>query len=393
MQQEFLYTKVLQQVSRAYPVYSHAQIVDETVQRLYQNFIPKQDRHLIRLSFKADLTQNDLDIFLKHWDIEAAGSKGAAIAAYFMKMHPTLKFDAYTGPRLKGLLNYLRFQNLELIGHFSKIVRHLNQKGIVPMIIKGGAMRYLRPDLPRVMGDIDILLHSPKDLKIAKKLVQEMGYIFTDADHSVDVHPKDNPQKGILDIHQFFGFLSQFNNAINHELFKRAEKKRIFSVDVLLPIPEDMVFICLNNLTLNLKHSACVQGLPQAIFDLTYLIGLKKDFDWDIVMRDILITHTQAPCYLAMRFINQVVPDLFPKSLLSDKKLRQDLENFIDHDKFYSLYVHDVKFACKKLKLFQAIRHWSTFKNYIRSEGQHFFTKRILKHPLLIRLFLKCFYG
>jgi len=376
-----------------YLKYPSARIIDETVRILYQDLIHEQDRRLIRFSFNPDITQKDLNDFLNQWDIEAAGSNSAVILAYFMKMHPELQFNAYTGPRLKGLLKFLRFQNLELIGHFSKIVRQLNQKGITPMLIKGGAMRYLRSDLPRVMGDMDILLHSEEELNIAKQSVLEMGYSFSDEKHSFDVHPKNNPEKGIIDIHRFFGFLPQLNEEINNEMFKRSTKQRIFSVDAYLPAPEDMVFICLNNLARNLKESTSIRGIPQAIFDLTYLISFKKDFDWNIVMRDIVLTNTHVASYLAMRFINQAVPDIFPEFLLSNKKLYRDLENFVNYDKFYSLYVHDVKFACKKLRFIKAIRHWSTFKNYLRLEGQHFFTKRIIKHPLLIRLFFKYFSG
>ena len=94
-----------------------------------------------------------------------------------------------------------------------------------------------------------------------------------------------------------------------------------------------------------------------------------------------------------MQFIHQIVPDIFPKTLLLSPKIKKEVENFINHDKFYSLYVHDVKMACKKLKFIKEIRHWSTLKSYLRLKGQHFFTKRILKHPSLIRLFFKYFHG
>ena len=388
---KFLYFKTMKRITLEHPAYTATQVVDATVQSLYEEFVPEQDRRLIKLAFQPNISQKDLDDFLKTWDIEAAGAHRSALLAYVMKMHPELKFDAYTGPRLKGLMTYLRFQNLELISHFSKIVRRLNQKNITPMIIKGGAMRYIRSDLPRVMGDIDILVHSENELNAAKNLVQEMGYIFEDAGHSFDVHLKDDVEKGILDIHQFFSFLPKLNEKINDELFYRAQKEKIFSVDALLPSREDMVFILLNNLTLNLKTSACLRGMPYTVFDLAYLIHSKEDFDWNIVIRDIRMTHTEATSYLAMRFINQIVPGIFPKAFAMNKKISRKIENFINHDKFYSLYVHDVKFACKKLKIGKAVCHWKDFKNYLRLEGQHFFTKRILKHPMLIRWFFKCY--
>ena len=180
-----LYIDVIRKIVSESPHHTAKQIIDAAVRDLYAKFVHESDRRLIKLAFRSHMQQKDLDLFLTKWDIESAGADRAAILAYTMKMHPNLKFDDYTGPRLKGLLNYLRFQNLELICHFSKIVRTLNQQGIVPMLIKGGAMRYMRPDLPRVMGDMDVLVFSKKDFEAAKNAVVKMGYDFWNAGHSL----------------------------------------------------------------------------------------------------------------------------------------------------------------------------------------------------------------
>ena len=280
---------------------------------------------------------------------------------------------------------------MELIGHFSKIVKRLNGLGIEPMIVKGGAMRYLRPDLPRVMGDIDIVLPVRNPWKAVKKLVREMGYAFSDDTHSIDIHPMGNPEKGILDIHQFFSFMPQADTDFISKLFQRATRKKIFSTDAYLPAVEDMVFICLNNLTHNIRGTTSVQGIPIALFDLVYLIGLKKDFDWNIVIQDIIQTRTEAHSYIAILFVHQILPDIFPTNLINHKILKRKLADLINRDKFYVLWVHDVKYACKKLRLLKCLGNWSDLKHYIKIEGQHFFTKRIVKHPLLVRLFLKIF--
>lgn len=389
-ERQFTYVNILKQAIYGHATATPTQLIEMTVQKLCQESVCKSDRLLIQMTFDHKITQKKLDAFLKKWDIETVGTHGAVILAYLMKKYPDLKFGEYTGPRLKGLLNYLRFQNLDLIGHFSKIGRRLNEKGIVPLLIKGGAIRSLRPDFPRVMGDIDILVRSVNQVNTAKKIIKEMGYTYTSEDHSFDVHPKDDLLKGILDVHQYFGFLPGPNPVLNDEMFGRSETCRAFSVDVCMPCPEDLFFICLNNLAHNLRNSFSVQGIPQTLFDLTYLISLKKDFDWDIVTHNIILTQTEATSYLAIRFIDQLVPGIFPDTLLGNKKLSQKLNTFVEHEKFYTLYVHQVKYACKKLKLFKSMRHFVTFKKYLKCKGQHFFTKRILKHPFLIHLFLKC---
>lgn len=389
--QQFPYFQILKSIVSKNPKADSKQVADECICQLFDELISPQNKMLLNLAFKPTVTQSDLDLFLKHWDIEAAGTDRAAILAYTMKMHPELKFDSYTGPRLKGLLDYLRFQNLELIGHFSKIVKRLNKLGIEPMIIKGGAMRYLRPDLPRVMGDIDILLpsHSPWDK--VKKLIYEMGYVFADNKHSIDIHPANNSEKGILDIHHFFSFMSRTDKKFTAELFSRATLKKVFMADAYLPSVEDMFFICLNNLARNLHRSTSIKGIPITLFDLVYLVGLKKDFDWNIVIKNIIQTHTEAYSYMALKFIYQVLPDIFPTDLMNNAILKRRLEDLITRDKFYVLWVHDVKYACKKLRLCKSLSNWADLKYYIRMKGQHFFTKRIIKSLFFIRLFMLIF--
>ncbi len=47
---------------------------------------------------------------------------------------------------------------MKTIAHYTKIGKALNKNGIEPLILKGGAMKYLRQELPRVMNDIDIVI-------------------------------------------------------------------------------------------------------------------------------------------------------------------------------------------------------------------------------------------
>ena len=53
-----------------------------------------------------------------------------------MKMHPELTFPSHTGPRLTGLLNYYRFQNIRLIAQFKKICVELKMRGIDFIVLK-----------------------------------------------------------------------------------------------------------------------------------------------------------------------------------------------------------------------------------------------------------------
>ena len=59
-----------------------------------------------------------------------------------------------------------------------------------------------------------------------------------------------------------------------------------------------------------MHRSTSIKGIPITLFDLVYLVGLKKDFDWNIVIKNIIQTHTEAYSYMALKFIYQVLPEV-----------------------------------------------------------------------------------
>lgn len=62
-------------------------------------------------------------------------------------------------------------------------------------------MKHLRPEFPRVMGNIDILVKENEYQK-AGNIAEKMGYDCAWDIHSVDLHPKDS-EDGIMDIHKY----------------------------------------------------------------------------------------------------------------------------------------------------------------------------------------------
>ena len=230
--------------------------------------ITKSDELLLNLIFSEKTTQENLDKFLNEWDIEVMGGHKALMLAYFMKLHPELKFTDYVAPRLKGLLQFLRFQNMRLISHYTKIGNELKRNGIEFLIFKGGCIKHLRPDFPRVMGDIDILVHE-KDYIKAGKIVEQMGYDTSWDIHSVDIHLKDS-KEGIMDIHKYIIMLSENEKAFIPDLFKRAKKENVFGIEALVPCNEDLLFISLVNMVRNLRNKTSYAGIPYTLFDCNF---------------------------------------------------------------------------------------------------------------------------
>lgn len=383
---EKLYIEALKQMLKTHRKLTSEMVMDGFADYFYQKTVTPTDKKLMDLAFNGELNQDKLDIFLKTFDIECVGGEKALLLAYVMKEHPELKFNDYTLPRLRGLLKFFRFKNLELLAQYTKICGALNKQGIIPMILKGGAMKYLRPEFPRVMGDIDILVRTEEEYQLAQKIVKDMGFELEDNVHSVDLHLPGS-QEGILDIHRYIEMDSDYEKSIVTDFFSRAKKQKVFGVETYVPCAEDMVFISLVNMVRNLREKTSLKGILYNLFDLKYFKN--QGLDWKVVCKNVTDTHTEPQFFIASKFIGKIVPDFVPNLLKEDKKFKKTIKSYCNKDIFYCLYVEPVKFVCKGLHLKNEIKDWGRLKYYCKVKGQHFFTKRIAKSPVLRDAVLK----
>ena len=141
---QILWNKEIDEIKNSGYLENNLSITDALIENFYNEILTESDKKLLQLSFLENPSQEDLDNLLKNWDIEAKPASKTIMLSYFMKLHPDLKFTSYEEPRLKGLLNYEKFKNMKIIAHFKKIGRELNKNNIKPLVIKGGAMKFLR---------------------------------------------------------------------------------------------------------------------------------------------------------------------------------------------------------------------------------------------------------
>ena len=185
------------------------------------------------------------------------------------------------------------------------------------MILKGGAMKFLRPELPRIMGDIDILVPDNVFMKSAK-IACSLGYVFYDIySHSIDIHKPDS-DSGVLDIHRFIFIGTGHERKLLKNLFKRSREENVFGVKTLIPSNEDMMFISLVNLARNLREKTSQAGLIYTIFDCKFLQESKPDFDWEIVKENARLTKTEVQMNFAIKFLMRISKNIFPEALQSD---------------------------------------------------------------------------
>ena len=291
---------------------------------------PSEQKVLSFALSRDGITQAQLDSFLSDWDIEKAPIFSVMLLAYATARREDLVLPPRVGPRLKGVLQFCRFQNLKKEAHFSKVAKALGLAGIPALILKGGAMKVYRPDFPRWMNDIDFLVPAA-DYERAVSIARDLGYgdpMVTD--HSVDLRIPGSGE-GLLDIHRQLELGTGKENALNEVLFHRAWKRKIFSADGLLPCPEDMVFIALVNFYNNMERRQTPESSATTFFDIRFLVESTPSFRWEIVRDNARLTGTGFQLALASRVVSAYLEDLIPEDLwLPAPGRERAYRNFID---------------------------------------------------------------
>ncbi len=385
---QVLYKKEIEDIKSSGYLKRNRNITDALIENFYNEILKDNEKKLLKLAFSNRVIQEDLDELLKIWDIEVKGSAKSLMLAYIMKMHPDMKFTAYEEPRLQGLLKFYRYKNLDIISHYGKICRALNNAGITPLILKGGAMKYLRPELPRVMGDIDILVPE-KDFMKSANVASELGYTYSKVDiHAIDLH-KPNTDEGVLDIHKFIYMETRKEKNFLSSLYKRARLENVFGTQSFVPSNEDLMFIALVNLAKNLRNKTSQAGLIFTLFDCKYLQETKPDFDWNIIKENAIKTGTEVQLNFAMKFLMKIADDIFPKSISESIFFEKETIEYSNMVMFNRFYMEDLRSKCRSLKLGSIFTDWDVFKNYIRLKPKYFLLKQLIKHPKLIEFCIK----
>ncbi len=316
-------------------------ILDIITDVFYNEIITKSDRLLLDFAFSKSLTQENLDLFLSEWDIEKAGSHKSLIVSYIAKMNGHLKFTPYEFPRLEGLLKFYRFKNLNLIAHYTKLGKAWNKEGIKPLVFKGGAMKFLRPDLPRTMGDIDVIVPNDSFMESAK-IAKSIGYEYFQLAEDVDrvfCLQEIGKDADTLDVHSFFYIDSGKGKSYTQKLFSRASEVKVFGVDSFLPCHEDMLFILLINLAKNIRTFSSINGIIYNAFDCHYLVSANSNFDWSIVLENAKQTKSIVEVYLAMKFINKIMPNLLPVEKFTIHECNKEIEKYYFILRYYYEYI------------------------------------------------------
>lgn len=341
------------------------------LERFYNQYVNHQDQALLDLVLQENPTQAEVNACLANADIEALGAPKSLLLTYLLHEQPHLHLNDYAEPRVKGLQQYFRFHNTKILAHFSKIGKALNDANIPFILFKGGAMRALRPNLPRSMGDTDILL--PKGtIKRAVKICEGLGYkhIHGKPTHAIGMH---TDTEDAVDLHYHVFDDGNDLDTLEKGFFKRAEPFNAFGVNFLMPAREDLLFLILNNFTKNLREKTTLGGLYFALADTKWLLKNTPNFNWQIVAENAAMGNKELETRFAADFMNRVFPNLVPEV---DKNLPYTSEV----NNFCNLLIFDEQVFRPLFQRCQAMRV-AELRNYPIMNG-----KPILKYLLFNRL-------
>lgn len=351
------------------------QMVNKVLTVLTQEVLTAEERQLLSFALAPSVSQESLDAFLAGWDIEESPFPSILLLSYLMKTHPDLSFPESVMPRLKGVLTYCRFQNLKLFAHFSQVAAKLDSLQIPAVILKGGAMKVYRPDFPRWMGDIDILVHE-QDFHPAAAAMEAMGYRPLKCAHSWDFSLGET-EEGAIDLHRYFQMNTGKESSLNEGLFARAREVNVASGKCLLPCREDMVFISLVNLYKNLSGKTSSGSVLNAFIDLNYLLDSPDGFRWDIVWDNASKTGSEIQVRLSAAFVSTLLPQAFPQEFLGDWMDRDEAERPCLELLYQREIISPLRAEIGVTNLIKAFRTVRPILPYIGRRIRLFFLKRV----------------
>ncbi|MCR4859253.1 MAG: nucleotidyltransferase family protein [Bacteroidales bacterium] len=278
-----------------------------------RDFLDGFDVDLLDIAFCKSKTQADLDALLQDFDVEKAGLNRVLHLGHVLDRRTDLQVPDSYQPRLQGGAVVAKFREEKLLGHLRKVSAAFGEAGIKPVLLKGGAMLFYRPDFPRWIADIDMMIPEGR-FDDALRIATGLGYGAPMlCGHSVDLHIP-GVGEGVVDLHRHLELGTGRESAFNAGLFERAGEIAVGSDAVcLLPCREDLVFIEMVNMCKNLTKDQARQSTLSGFFDVEYLITTGGSFDWDIVREDASKTGTGAQLRIVASLVSSFLPDLFPR--------------------------------------------------------------------------------
>lgn len=254
---------------------------------------------LFQLVFDKTTSQKEIDKLFENYDIEREPHEFNVYLSNLLSSRKDLNISTELRPRLTGVRRWHQFHNLTLLAQFIEYQDKLEKAGIVPVMIKGAAIRCYLPHVVRHMWDLDCYVLS-KCYSQAAQIARDDGWkLLGEPKHSCDL------EKGAchLDVHN--GYCS---NKFAHDTLKTAKEVNLSGKVIKVPSLERLIFILLVNAYKNLSEKYTYHSNMTWAFDLGFLLNEYKPLDLMRVVEIAVEEKCEYKIWVMLSLFSRVVP-------------------------------------------------------------------------------------
>lgn len=284
--------------------------------------IPKKTENILKKIWDWQLSSDERDFL---YDLLEGKKSNNFVIDYYSDYSLFLAYNAskhnYEGynndqiAAFKNILNFNRSQILCKIPEISKVLRILNENGIIPVLIKGAAlMAYYVHNIPRMMGDIDIYI-EPKQFEKAIDLLLNSNYTFV---FDTGYHVAVSSNKLDIDVHRYI-----FKNGgdVGSNIYDDLIETNFLSNKVYVLSPENMLIHQLANRGQDILTYNHPKRHFKWIIDCYYIL---KTFDADYakIVNKAKVLKNEYIVLLTLAKLVELFPDKFSNVYINynDKK-------------------------------------------------------------------------
>jgi hypothetical protein len=349
-----------------------------------------KERLLLQLSLAPVISQKDIDQLLAGYDIDAEPIHFNLMLAHLAKQHHHLNFPQEIMPRLDGVLRYFLYKNASLGAAFKEIAGELRKHDIPLLLMKGIAMKHLRPGFIRPMFDVDFAVPDDR-MEEAVQLALQSGYqtrYSRNSPHSVDL---DKGKNISIDIHRFL-IKSKLDNTGNTDraIWSRATKIQAFGGEVFMPIAEDQLFLSFTNAYHNITHLHEFHGNFMWLFDCSHILQENQNFDWNIVLDNAgkvgLTYQTKIMLELLRHFLPDLRLQISPAEINLESRMEKVAAEKLKWDILHNK-IAKVRHYRERLHLLQS-SNWADLVFWTKIRAQYRFFRTVQKNSMANYLLL-----
>lgn len=369
-------------------------MVNEIEKSLINQLIIPREQKLLSLLFNDKEIRVEIENVLENLNIDTENHNYLLMLAYVGFKVNWIGFSEKIIPQIKGVYRYYQVQNALLMQKLFLYTHKLNEKNIIPLVLKGTAMRlHYAPGVSRMMADSDLAIFKD-DYNNAIAIAHEMGgTCLNEADHAITYRLGQSE----MDIHRFI-----FKNNIekNSDIWTHIETIEVNGCRMNVLSPIDMFLHILDTQSRCIFVGEMTERRMKWLYDAKMVLNNIPNIDWAVIAKRADQLNCSYRVHLMMKLFSSCFPEMITlKSVESIFKVDEGYSKWLNYAKAYinmlESYRRDRNITEKTVTLkviFLRMKHlflWKEYRyyapelrkikkgmNFIRYTIEHFYLNR-----------------